>query len=108
MQLVFVFAYAKSRVSLDRAHIHFNIVAHLSFLLIVSIIMQFFFRQLRSLPRIAAIDVFGMLREGALNELMDSMPNIDINNFPFSNIARPTTGIRRTSIWGIKVRENLV
>ena len=67
-----------------------------------------FLSQLRFLQRLVAVDVFGMLREGPLEQLKENMPNIDINNFPFSSIARPTTGIRRTSIWGIRVRENFV
>ena len=68
----------------------------------------YFHSQLRFLHRLVAVDVFGMLREGPLDQLKESMPNIDINNFPFSSIARPTTGIRRTSIWGIRVRETFV
>ncbi|KAL3868250.1 hypothetical protein ACJMK2_041081 [Sinanodonta woodiana] len=55
-----------------------------------------------------AIEMFGMLRETALQQLRETMRGVDINKFPFSCVARPTTGIRRTSIWGMRVRDNLV
>ena len=55
-----------------------------------------------------ALDVFGMMKETALNQLRELMPNIEINKFPFSSIARPTTGLRRTSLWGLRVRDSFV
>jgi F-box and leucine-rich repeat protein 1 (S-phase kinase-associated protein 2) len=48
-----------------------------------------------------------MLKENAIQHLCDRLPNIQVNKYPFSSIARPTTGIRRTSIWGLRVRDNL-
>ena len=65
----------------------------------------FNFRLLGNILTLLAVDVFGMLKESALNQLRASMANIEINKFPFSSIARPTTGIRRTSIWGLRVRD---
>ncbi|KAJ8306639.1 hypothetical protein KUTeg_017184 [Tegillarca granosa] len=62
-------------------------------------------QQLRHMDSLIAVDLFGMFREGALKELRESMPHLEVNKFPFSNIARPTTGIRRTSIWGLRVRD---
>ena len=61
---------------------------------------------LSHIQSLLALDVFGMLRESALYQLRSAMPNIQINKFPFSSIARPTTGIRRTSIWGLRVRDS--
>lgn len=55
-----------------------------------------------------AVNVFGMLREGPLEVLKANMPRIEVNCYYFSDIARPTTGHRRTSIWGIRVRDNAV
>lgn len=60
------------------------------------------------MPSLIAVEVFGILREGPLTVLKTNMPRIEVNQFPFSNIARPTTGIHRTSIWGIRVRDNAV
>ncbi|XP_069128051.1 S-phase kinase-associated protein 2-like [Argopecten irradians] len=64
--------------------------------------------KLNQLDSLLAVDVFGMLREGALQQLREAMFRIEINKFPFSSIARPTTGIRRTSIWGLRVRDNVI
>jgi len=60
------------------------------------------------MPSLMAVDVFGMLREGPLEVLKANLPRIEVNAFHFSDVARPTTGIRRTSIWGIRVRDNAV
>lgn len=51
------------------------------------------------------LDVFGLLTEPMLQTLRSKLPHIEINKFFFSSVARPTVGIRRTSIWGLKVRE---
>ena len=67
----------------------------------------FFSRLLSHIYTLLALDVFGMLKESALYQLRAAMPSIEINKFPFSSIARPTTGIRRTSIWGLRVRDSL-
>ncbi|XP_050402090.2 S-phase kinase-associated protein 2 [Patella vulgata] len=63
---------------------------------------------LTRIKSLVALEVYGMLREVYLTHLQDTMPRIEINKFPFSSVARPTTGVRRTSIWGIRVRENIV
>ncbi|ESO92396.1 hypothetical protein LOTGIDRAFT_162707 [Lottia gigantea] len=63
---------------------------------------------LSQLESLSALEVFGMLREVYLTHLQESMPSIEINSYPFSSVARPTTGVRRTSIWGIRVRESAV
>jgi len=60
------------------------------------------------MPSLSAVNVFGMLREGPLEVLKTNMPRVDVNSFYFSEVARPTTGHRRTSIWGIRVRDNAV
>lgn len=51
------------------------------------------------------LELFGVLAESALHALRKSLPRLDINKQLFSTVARPTTGIRRTSIWGLRVRE---
>ena len=71
-------------------------------------LIYFFHSLLSSIPSLLALDVFGMLRDTAVQQLRESLPNIEINKFPFSSIARPTTGIRRTSVWGLRVRDSAV
>ncbi|XP_064626085.1 S-phase kinase-associated protein 2-like [Lineus longissimus] len=63
---------------------------------------------LSSMVSLMALDLFGTTIDGALEVIQDALPNVEINKFPFSNIARPTTGIRRTSIWGLRVRDSVL
>lgn len=55
-----------------------------------------------------AVDVFGLLKDSADKQLREILGNIEINKYPFSSIARPTTGTRRTSLWGLRVRDKAV
>ncbi|XP_013406968.1 S-phase kinase-associated protein 2 isoform X2 [Lingula anatina] len=63
---------------------------------------------LNHLVTLLALDVFGMMKESSLENLRESMSQIEINKYHFSSIARPTTGIRRTSVWGLRVRDQVV
>ncbi|XP_077982042.1 S-phase kinase-associated protein 2-like [Glandiceps talaboti] len=58
--------------------------------------------QLGAMPNLVALNIFGLLHEDGLQMLKTSMPQVEINKYPFSSIARPTTGLRRSSIWGVK------
>ncbi|XP_046390450.1 S-phase kinase-associated protein 2 [Ischnura elegans] len=51
------------------------------------------------------LDVFGLMNEQSLATLQCRLSEVDINKFYFSSVARPTVGIRRTSIWGLRVRD---
>lgn len=51
------------------------------------------------------LNVFGVMKEAALDELKSCLDSIDINKFLFSSIARPTVGIKRTSIWNERTRD---
>ena len=53
------------------------------------------------------LNVFGVMTEGALGELKSCLSSIDINECSFSSVARPTVGLKRTSIWNQRTRENL-
>ena len=53
------------------------------------------------------LNVFGVMTEGALGELKSCLSSIDINEYSFSSVARPTVGLKRTSIWNQRTRENL-
>lgn len=56
-------------------------------------------------PSLEFLNVFGLLKPPALQELEERLPGVKVNKMLFSEIARPTVGIKRTSIWGIRVRE---
>ncbi|XP_076355094.1 S-phase kinase-associated protein 2-like isoform X1 [Tachypleus tridentatus] len=60
---------------------------------------------LKNMPSLKHLEVFGVLTEMAIQSLRFSLPHIEINRHLFSTIARPTTGIHRTSIWGLRVRD---
>ncbi|XP_077531708.1 S-phase kinase-associated protein 2-like [Haemaphysalis longicornis] len=51
------------------------------------------------------LEVFGLLTDAALQSLRSRLPHVDINKQLFSTIARPTTGVRISSIWGLRVRD---
>lgn len=65
----------------------------------------FFHRKIGQLKSLAFLDIFGVLSETALKVLQDNFPEIGINKFHHSAIARPTVGSRRTSIWGLRTRD---
>jgi F-box and leucine-rich repeat protein 1 (S-phase kinase-associated protein 2) len=75
---------------------------------------------LSACPTLLYLNVFGLLRDTAMVELRQRLKGgflilnivckvffsgIDINKFLFTSIARPTVGIKRTSIWNLRVRE---
>jgi len=51
------------------------------------------------------LNVYGLLRDAALSELRDRLQGIEINKYPLSSVARPTIGIKRTSLWNLRVRD---
>ena len=57
------------------------------------------------IPTLVHLDVFGLLSDPSIQVLRQSMTDIKINKYLFSAVARPTVGIRRTSIWGLRVRD---
>jgi hypothetical protein len=64
-----------------------------------------FFSTLKVLPvpAFATLDIFGTLAQIPLQQLRAELnTRIHLNIFPFSNIARPTIGIQRTSIWDLR------
>lgn len=60
---------------------------------------------LSTCPTLLYLNVFGLLRDPAMVELRQRLKGIEINKFLFTSIARPTVGIKRTSIWNLRVRE---
>jgi len=56
-------------------------------------------------PKMQYLNVFGVLREPAEVELKERLKRIELNKFKFTSVARPTVGIKRTSIWNLRVRD---
>ncbi|XP_015521230.2 S-phase kinase-associated protein 2 isoform X1 [Neodiprion pinetum] len=61
--------------------------------------------RLAHMPCLMYLDVFGLMAEPTLDTLQASCGNTEINKFLYSSVARPTVGVRRTSIWGLRVRD---
>ncbi|BES88411.1 s-phase kinase-associated protein [Nesidiocoris tenuis] len=55
--------------------------------------------ELEKLPNLKTLSVFDVNRCDELWEIQSRLPAVYINQSPFSVIARPTVGMRRTSIW---------
>lgn len=60
---------------------------------------------INELIQLQHLDIFGVLSEQAMQMLKQSFPKVNINKFLHSVIARPTTGSRRTSLWGQRTRD---
>lgn len=56
-------------------------------------------------PSLLNLNVYGLLREEALNQLKEQLKGITMNNCPLSSVARPTVGIKRSSLWNLRVRD---
>ncbi|XP_017474442.1 PREDICTED: S-phase kinase-associated protein 2 isoform X3 [Rhagoletis zephyria] len=63
------------------------------------------YMDLINLPTLTYLDIFGMLSDTGMELLEQNFPNIGINKFIHSSVARPTVGTRRTSIWGLRTRD---
>lgn len=63
------------------------------------------YMDLNHIPSLKFLDVFGILSDTALEMLEQNFPQIGINKFIHSSVARPTVGTRRTSIWGLRTRD---
>ncbi|KAK9293622.1 hypothetical protein QLX08_011480 [Tetragonisca angustula] len=57
------------------------------------------------MPSLLYLDVFGVIPEPVLKSLQVTCGETQLNKFLYSSIARPTVGVRRTSIWGLRVRD---
>lgn len=84
--------------------LNFSKLEHLSLSRCYSIPQSAYIR-LAHMPCLLYLDVFGLMSESVLKSLRDNRREPEINKFLYSSIARPTVGIRRTSIWGLRVRD---
>ncbi|KAH8292147.1 hypothetical protein KR054_006317 [Drosophila jambulina] len=63
------------------------------------------FIELKGMPSLTYLDIFGVLSDAAMEVLEKQMPKMGINKFIHSSVSRPTVGTRRTSIWGLRTRD---
>jgi F-box and leucine-rich repeat protein 1 (S-phase kinase-associated protein 2) len=62
-------------------------------------------RSLKQLRQLSSLDIFGVVDERGLQKLQSLLGSpIALNQQRFSYVARPTYGLRRTSIWGLRTR----
>lgn len=57
------------------------------------------------MPSLLYLDVFGVIPEPVLKTLQVTCGETQLNKYLYSSVARPTVGVRRTSIWGLRVRD---
>jgi F-box and leucine-rich repeat protein 1 (S-phase kinase-associated protein 2) len=57
------------------------------------------------MPRLRYLDIFGLISDELLKTFQANCDSVEINKFQYSAVARPTVGVRRTSIWGLRVRD---
>lgn len=62
-------------------------------------------RELKKVESLIYLDLFGLCSDWELKQLKTSLEDKTLNQFMFSSVARPTVGLRRTSIWGLRVRD---
>uniref|UniRef100_A0A0A9YR69 S-phase kinase-associated protein 2 n=1 Tax=Lygus hesperus TaxID=30085 RepID=A0A0A9YR69_LYGHE len=55
--------------------------------------------EVKTLENLEVLAAYRLIPENLFDAVCDDLPNIRVNKNPFSVIARPTVGIRRTSIW---------
>ncbi|XP_072757626.1 S-phase kinase-associated protein 2 [Anoplolepis gracilipes] len=85
--------------------LNFSRLEHLSLSRCYSIPQSAYIR-LAHMPCLLYLDVFGLMSDSVLKSLQASCREVpEINKYLYSSVARPTVGIRRTSIWGLRVRD---
>ncbi|KAL6257481.1 hypothetical protein P5V15_011051 [Pogonomyrmex californicus] len=84
--------------------LNFSKLEHLSLSRCYSIPQSAYVR-LAHMPCLLYLDVFGLMSESVLKTLQIACRELEINKYLYSSVARPTVGIRRTSIWGLRVRD---
>ncbi|KAL0130740.1 hypothetical protein PUN28_002395 [Cardiocondyla obscurior] len=85
--------------------LNFSKLEHLSLSRCYSIPQSAYIR-LAHMPCLLYLDVFGLMSDSVLKLLQATCyREPEINKYLYSSVARPTVGIRRTSIWGLRVRD---
>ncbi|XP_058794171.1 S-phase kinase-associated protein 2 isoform X2 [Phymastichus coffea] len=61
--------------------------------------------RLALMPQLRYLDIFGLISDEVLKTFQVKYNNLEVNKCLYSSMARPTVGVRRTSIWGLRVRD---
>jgi F-box and leucine-rich repeat protein 1 (S-phase kinase-associated protein 2) len=65
----------------------------------------FIVRSLKQSRHLTSLDIFGVVDDRGLQKLHSLLgSSIALNQQRFSYVARPTYGLRRTSVWGLRTR----
>ncbi|XP_015115202.1 S-phase kinase-associated protein 2 isoform X2 [Diachasma alloeum] len=78
---------------------------HLSLSRCYGIPLSSSYARLTHMPSLLYLDIFGLMTDAALKSFQANCNSTEINKFLYSSVARPTVGVRRTSIWGLRVRD---
>ncbi|CAF4265625.1 unnamed protein product, partial [Adineta steineri] len=63
------------------------------------------YASLKQLRHLNSLDIFGVVDQRGLEKLNSLLgSSIILNQQRFSYVARPTYGVRRTAIWGLRTR----
>lgn len=63
------------------------------------------YTMLASMKDLKNLDIYSLFKESSIKTLSNTLPSMKINHFPFSTVARPTVGLKRSSIWLQRVRD---
>ncbi|XP_018016176.1 S-phase kinase-associated protein 2 isoform X2 [Hyalella azteca] len=64
------------------------------------------YEMLAAMPQLQHLSLFGVHDDAAMGALRARLPRVTVNGQLFTTVARPTVGLRRTSIWTIRVRDS--
>ncbi|XP_014607404.1 PREDICTED: S-phase kinase-associated protein 2 isoform X2 [Polistes canadensis] len=84
--------------------LNLSLLEHLSLSRCYSIPPSTFVR-LAYMPCLKFLNIFGLMSDQMSKSVQSNCGDTLINKYRFSAIARPTVGVRRTSIWGLRVRD---
>jgi len=68
-------------------------------------ISPYSYLSLKKLHSLLCLNIYGLLGNTALDEIKTALDGVEVNQYPLSSVARPTIGIKRTSIWNLRVRD---
>ncbi|XP_011310534.1 S-phase kinase-associated protein 2 isoform X2 [Fopius arisanus] len=78
---------------------------HLSLSRCYGIPLSSSYAKLTQMASLRYLDIFGLMTDAGLRSFQANCNSTEINKFLFSSVARPTVGVRRTSIWALRVRD---
>lgn len=84
--------------------INLSVLEHLSLSRCYSIPTSMHLR-LAQMPQLRYLDVFGLISDEGVKTFQVKYNHLEVNKCLYSSVARPTVGVRRTSIWGLRVRD---